>query len=143
MIDICFEYDPRGWNRDLWLYLVTGFEVQGYERGRDKDMKGNHFGTIAIDSIDELPDKPIVILSPRYASNFEAKHSLLDFKHPKDAIYYFGADKGNIELEEFGDRDITIVYIPQPTKEKHNELWSHQAGAILIYDIILKNNIKK
>lgn len=140
MIEICFEYDPRGWNRDLWLYLITGFEVQGYERKRDKDMKGNHFGTIAIDSIAELPKKPIIILAPLSSSNFTPEISLLNFVHPPegDAIYYFGSDRENIELEEFKGKDITTVYIPQPTNLPQNELWSHQAGAIVLYDIIAK-----
>lgn len=139
MIGVCFAYDSRGWNRDLWLYLVTGFGVEGYERGRDPEMKGNHFGTLAVEGAKDLPrDRPLVVVQPKTGRSLHGQIPLNKFDHPKDAIYYFGSDRDNLSPADFEGLQYDTVYIPLNDDTPQNELWSHQAGGILIYDALTR-----
>lgn len=140
-ISICFEYDPRGWNRDLWLYLITGFGVQGYERVPPDDEtygSGNNYDIIRIAGIEDLPDKPLVFIQPIKGRFINGELNLINYSHPKDAIYYFGSDRAQVDESNFGDRKYDSVYIPQKDETVQHELFSHQAGAILIYDVKAK-----
>ena len=138
MRSICFEYDERGWNRDLWLYVITGFGVGGFERGRDPEMTGNHFGTVAVQDVYDLPtDRPLVVLQP-LASSFPGEISLKNFVHPENAIYYFGSDRGNTTAEDLEGLEYDLVYVPQADNVVQNELWTHQIGGIVLYDAMTK-----
>ena len=139
MTSICFEYDQRQWHRDMWLYLVTAFEVQGYERGRPEIMDSmNNFGVLKIQNAYDLPLEPrLVIITPKNSKYLPGEVNLYKYVHPQNAIYYFGSDRSNLGPEMFEGLEYELVYIPQNNMEV-NELWTHQAGAITLYDIEAK-----
>ena len=62
------------------------------------DCARKHFGIVDcyvigpghLDSADDLPDLPIVLMQPVTGVHVQGIVSLADFDHPDDAIYLFG-----------------------------------------------------
>lgn len=66
----------------------------------------------------------------------QGNESLVDFTHPEDAVYLFGASDLNLSIEDdFGAKEPDhLVYIP--TIE--HEMYSFSAGYITLYDRFVK-----
>lgn len=138
MIHVCFSSDKNGTNRDFWEYLITGFNLKAYDRAPPEPVVELPHTTI-INSIDDLPtDIPLIVVQCQHGKQIQGEHCIYDYVHPENAIYYFGSDKEYMNPEDFGDREYDSIYIPQEPGEP-NELWSHQVGAMVIYDILRKN----
>lgn len=138
MISICFSSDKKGSNRDFWEYLITGFNLKAYDRNPPEPFIPSDLA-VSILSVDELPnDVPLVVVQCQHGKQMQGEHCIYDYVHPENAIYYFGPDNEYVSPEDFGNRQYDSIYIPQESGET-NELWSHQAGAMVIYDILRKN----
>ena len=70
----------------------------------------------------------VVIVTPQGAQAMPGEIELSSFAHPANAVYVFGADDAVLDVPFEGPR----VYIP--TRDLSAELWSHQAGAALLWD---------
>lgn len=120
--------------REYWSYVAAQFSVEVFEVGRPLDIESNYKPT-SISSYSDLPNKPLVICAHKNAKYIKGTISLKKFKHPDSAIYVFGSDKGNLYPEMFSEHSWESVYIP-PSKI---EMYSFQAGAIVMYDRWIKN----
>ncbi len=81
------------------------------------------------------PGVPLVAVHAQDGHLFQGQIALPDFVHPEDAAYWFGeADAINADpVADF------YVYIPAvPTWE----FYSHQAGAIVLYDRFVKRGAR-
>ena len=125
---ICFHFDPNLMRREYWSYVFENFGIsEVYEVGRPDDIDSNYYEPTVISSLAELPKRrPLVVAAHQNAKYIQGTVALPDFEHPKNAIYIFGSDNGNIYPELFGRRKYTAVHVPSLSVE----MWSFQAGAI-------------
>jgi hypothetical protein len=132
VVGILLVEDPDPSSADHWASVLAGFpDATIYHLGDTppewwsslKEFK------IAI-SINEV-DVPIVVISGDNARELPGTKSLVDFEHPDDVVYLFGGDHTilNTDLPY-----VAAVYIPSDGAE----LYSHVAGAIVLYDRMLK-----
>lgn len=116
------------WPPDM-IYLIGGPDprVPDYFRGRWEE----------IFDATELPDLPLVVMSPENARFVPGTVSIVDFVHPAECVYLFGSDHVHLSEVELGERRPDhVVYIP--TGSIH-EMYSHTAGAVTLYDRMMKN----
>jgi len=137
MIGVCFHRE-QNWEQDQWSFVFSNFGITDiWERGFDgnKDLK-IYQPTQKIELTSELPaDVPIVLLAPQDGRYIKGTVSLVDFEHPKDAIYYFGGSHMNPNKEEMDRLPDHYVYIPSVKYE----MYSHAAAYITLYDRLVKN----
>lgn len=121
--------------RDLCISFGISFD-NVWLRGNEVD--GNQWFFNIINKVDEIPEGPeIVIVQPMDAREVRGEQNLITFVHPKEAIYVFGANSKYMSCKEFGDRvPEHKVFIPVG-----RELYSWNAGAIVLYDRISKVGI--
>lgn len=135
MVDICFSYSNDMMQREYWSYVCAQFGIDKvYEINRPENIQSN-YKPIAINNYSELPNKKLVIAAHKNAKYLQGNYSLIDYVHPKDCIYIFGSDASNLYPEQFKGYNWDSIYIP-PSKI---EMYSFQAGAIIMYDRITKN----
>lgn len=122
MPGICFQYDEK--NRAEWDDLARAYKVQAYEINTPNTETVGRFKIIK-----DLSDItiPIVAVQPVSSPTFPGEISLLDFEHPSDVVYLFGADHVHNEKVDV----LASVYIPMPNNKC---IWSVQAAAIVLYD---------
>lgn len=141
MVSICIPVPNNSTIQNQWDFLLSHFEIDTLYLLGDKELETKSKSFQNYNLIGDggyLPiDKPLVVMSPKNARYIKGVTSLLDFKHPKDAIYFFGAD--NVHLyDELGDRKADhLVYIPTYTDY---EMYSFIAAGITLYDKILKEH---
>lgn len=76
---------------------------------------------------------PVIVIQPTDGTYIQGKESLVDFEHPDDCVYLFGASHGHLEPD--GIVPEKSVFIP------HVETWNlfaSQAAAIVLYDRYVK-----
>lgn len=136
MVGICFSFDNNLMVREYWSYIFENFGITDiWELNRPTNIDSNYYIPTAIDSVSELPvNRPIVIASHENAKYLQGTISLLDFIHPTNAIYIFGSDNDNLYPKMFKNMLYQAVYIPGSSNEMH----SFQAGAIFMYDRMVK-----
>ena len=137
MFGICFSFDIDLMVREYWSYIFEHFEIIDiWELNRPSNIDSNYYIPIAIYSVSDLPtDSSIVIASHKNAKYLQGTIPLVDFIHPTNAIYIFGSDANNLYPEMFKDMTYQTVYIPGSSNEMH----SFQAGAMFMYDRMVKN----
>jgi hypothetical protein len=132
---LCFSRE-KTWEQDQWSYVFSNFLVSDiWERGAVDDDFKIYQPTIPVQCADELPrDRPLVLMAHPEGRYFQGIESLINFEHPDNAIYFFGASHLNVSDEDFGDRlpDYS-VYIPTKL-----EMYSHVAAAVTLYDRLVK-----
>lgn len=125
-----------GWNTpikeiELWEYPLRDFGVETLYMTPITGIQSSFVQERASleEILEENKDLKIVFCDER------AEASLVDFKHPKDALYVFG--KANFSpllgLMRKGDLAVKI-----DTVENKGMLWPHQAASIILYDRFLK-----
>lgn len=130
---VCFNSDLE--MKQWWHLLAQNFNIlsnQVWLRGNP--VNRTLFGQV-IQTADELPpNRPLVIVQPRNALCIEGQDSLITFQHPQNAIYFFGTNNSYMQPEDLGNRTPDhSIYIPVS-----NELYSWTAGAMVLYDRLLK-----
>lgn len=141
-VGICTSYDEDLWKRLQWGFIRDHFSLgPHWVRGLPDDyenVKQYRLGTppVQVTSAADLPDWPIVLLSPSNGKYTQATQNIVTFEHPLEAIYYFGSDTGSMRLEvDFPDRQPDhLVYIPANKYPMH----AYIAGAIIFYDRMVK-----
>jgi hypothetical protein len=101
---------------DHWAYVARSFDV----------AKENLLAT-------DPGGFPLVLVQPADGQYLQGEIPLPDFTHPEDCVYLFGSS--DALLQELPRTPFAKVYIPSlPTWE----MYSHQAGAIVLYDRFVK-----
>lgn len=141
MLFVCFTHDPEENSQMQWDYILLNFKPDKLYIITNEKLEFNHRSprskAIQIKNIKELPkDTPLVVLAPQFAEHIKGETSLVDFKHPKDAIYFFGPDVGHLTKEYFSDRKPDhLVYIPVDTDD---QMFSFMAAAVVLWDRRIK-----
>ena len=137
MLGVCFAYDKDPTIRDEWVLNLNTFDVEGrFERNNPRPDEPNRFKLTWIKDATDLPleNNELIIVSPKDGRYIQGEISLVDFEHPKDAIYFFGTDEDRLRPHHIGeDVNYRSVYIPASP-----DLWSPQIGSIVLYDRMVK-----
>ena len=135
---VCFQSENRGWMQDQWSWVFSNFGItEIWERGCSGSAEEKIYQeVISCDTADDLPlDRPLIVLAPIDGQYIKGEKSLVDFKHPSDAIYLFGGTFANLSKDDLGSRDPdALIYIPTI---KH-EMYGHSAAYITLYDRLVK-----
>lgn len=128
---VCFSYTSTMMEREYWSYVFQQFGIEElYEVGRPENIASN-YKPHAIANYSDLPkNRTLVIVAHRDAKYLQGKTPLNEFIHPKDCIYVFGSDRSNFYPQQFIHHKFKTVYIPP----SHIEMYSFQAGAIIMWD---------
>lgn len=129
-----------GWNTpikefDLWYYPLQDFGVDEYVMTPVSGIltkKVKEFHTVE-EILEKYKELPIILCDINGEQNLE------EFKHPKDALYFFGrSSRSIVSSHGAGHQSLKIV-----TPNNKGTLWGHQAASIILYDRFLKsgNNI--
>ena len=131
MLGLCFAYDQNARTRNEWAFLIDWFGVtDSWEYGKPDDVDGYPKST-GITTSAELPDKPLVVLTPAEARTVKGTQCLHDFVHPEEAIYMTGGNHVHMaESPMFNGRDYQTVYIPVD----QYELYAIFAATMAFYD---------
>ena len=130
MVGLYFKYDHDTVIRDQWILLARNHpEITLYERGKPDDLGNESFNTVGVNSVDELPDVPLILLTPQNSKYLPGDVNIVDFTHPTDCIYMFGNDREATYPEEFGSREYTKVYISTMV-----DYWSPQTATIVLWE---------
>lgn len=92
-------------------------------------------GAILTDSLSELQGK-IVICQPINGLEIQGETSLLDFKHPENAIYVFGSNHVHMRSNDFEGLDYETVYIPS---DSQSDMYNFASAGIILFDRLSKN----
>jgi len=121
MVTVCIHLDNNQ-SEIQWSFLLSNFRpdeirLLGEYEPTDKIFRDVKRG---------LPNKPLIILTPKDGRYMKGDISLSNFTHPEDAVYVFGSDKKHME-----PMDGTLVYIPT---DSNVEMYSWSAGAVVLWD---------
>lgn len=136
MIGVCFHRE-KGWEQNQWSFLFSNFGITDiWEIGID-GTKDSHIYQAAqnIMKISQLPDRPLVVLSPKDGRIIKGLEPLHSFTHPKECIYVFGPSNGVLDHEVIDRKPDHYVYIPLV---KH-EAFSHAAAYMTLWDRVIKH----
>ncbi len=138
MLGVCFRRERRNWAQDQWSWVFSNFGVtEIWERGGAEGDLKIYQPTIDIDVASELPEeRPLVVLAHQDGKYIKGVNSLVDFTHPADAIYLFGASQLNLSDEDDlgGKTPDHLLYIPSVKLE----MYGHSAAYITLYDRFVK-----
>ncbi len=116
MFDIACEDIDHDELRDQLLYVTSSFKVPK-ERIHDVPRSG----------------KAVVLIQPQDGTHVQGDESLVDFVHPDECCYWFGATNKHLELN--GVEPVAKLFIPH---ELTWTLYASQAVAITLYDRYVK-----
>ena len=127
MLGLAFHYDPHPLRRELWSYVAAWYGIEDlWEVGQPEDvLRLTRFLPTPINSFNDLPDYPLVVLQPRDGKYVQGSIDIDDYQHPEDAIYCFGYDHGNMDP---WTRSADFLYI---STERY-ELYSTFAAVITL-----------
>ncbi len=135
---ICWRYDNRPDIQNQWEFIFSNFGVtadRAWIRGAPDGFE-SYLNVPRIEKADEIASPGPFILLAHLEAKIPGLTSLVDFVHPADAIYVFGADNvvltmaDDMGTAEFADK----IYIPSV---KH-ESYSYVAAAMTLYDRLAK-----
>lgn len=140
MFGICYRYDLRSDIQDQWEHVLSNFGLtvdRVWVRGAPADWESYLKAPKVETTADIAGVQPLIVLQHPEARQLPGTESLIDFVHPADAIYVFGADNVNLtDADDIGGRAVAVrVYIPTLSLESY----SFVAAAITLYDRLVKN----
>lgn len=126
-------YVQNGAEENQWDYVLSNIKVDKIYMGGSYQGTNNVLRDAPhITTFDDLPNDPIVLLSPESSQNFKPNISILEFEHPESAIYVFGPNNEHLTDEDVGNRKIDyIVNIPTDTKD---EMFNYSAYLITMWN---------
>ena len=134
MFDVALKWPSNAQFRNQWSYVLTNFGVtRVYEIGAPKGTAPIVEGAVAVRSVADLPDVPIVLAHPQYGRWFNAACNIRDFRHPESAIYLFWADNLQLHPDDLDNREVTSIYVPAASL---HDFHSFVVAAIICYDWI-------
>lgn len=100
--------------------------------GNQIDYAGRSFG-LGVEQIHDSPPVglPVVLVQPTDGEHVQGDTSLVDFTHPDECVYLFGASNGHVPPGEYAAK----VYIPH---QKSWTMFAPQAVAVVLYDRYVK-----
>lgn len=102
-----------------WAYLLRAFAVSPVSR-------------------EGIGGTPVVVFQPKDGRYVQGETSLENFTHLDDAVYYFGHSHKHMPQEDLAGLNVVAkVYIEV---DEGTELFSNQAGCIVLWDRRLKQN---
>lgn len=141
-VNVSFKPDC-GESFNQWDYVLTNFGISPDNVWMRNVEHSTHryngkFKNLHLKADDIVLGIPLIVVQPVNGRYIQGITSLIDFVHPTDALYVFGGDRNNMDIEgDIGNRTIDeIVYIPTQT---HDEMYSWIAAAIVFYDRMTKN----
>jgi len=135
MFGVCIPHPEKDMWLNQWEYLFTHFVPDRIWVLHAPDDASYNATVDHIDSIQELPSVPVVLMASLGGRYIVGNESLFSFQHPADAIYLFGFDNGNFSPVGVDDLVADKVYVPTAN---HVEMYSWIAGAITFYDRAVK-----
>ena len=136
MFGVCSPHPQREIWLNQWEYLFAHFAPDCIWVLNAPD-DARYYSTVnRIATLAELPESPLILLAAPSSQYVRGDKSLMNFEHPKSAIYLFGGDHINFSERDFRDRAPDHrVYVPTAS---HDETYSWIAGAITFYDRAVK-----
>lgn len=122
-----------------WDYALTNFPLDElFVVGNLGDYTSKMVGrAILLDSVVNLPSKPLVLMASVNGMNIAGDRSLVNFNHPVEVIYLFGSDAGFLSEADLSGRTINHkVYIPTVSDD---EMYSFMAAVVTLYDRLVKH----
>lgn len=122
-----------------WDYALTNFPPDElFVVGNLGDYTSKIVGrAILLDSVADLPLKPLILMAPANGMNIAGDWSLVNFNHPAEAVYLFGSDTGFLSEVDLDGRAVDYkVYIPTASDD---EMYSFMAAAVTLYDRLVKH----
>lgn len=124
-------------NLDLWAATLAALPVdEVYVCGAlhpDLAVLKPFKGAKVVPDASQIPGE-LVVLSPKSGERFPGVIDLDNFSHPKDVVYFFGADNEHLEASILGRAPDAVVCIPVPG---FDHLYGHVAGAIVLHDRLI------
>lgn len=118
---------------DGWGYLVRAMGLLGraYRIGPGYDSR-----MIEVAGVSELPDLPLVVVTPEGARHLPGEQSLIGFAHPAECVYLFGSSNSTLDAAALqGRTPVARIFIPSVDG---TELFAHVAGAMVLWDREMK-----
>lgn len=135
---ICWRYDNRPEIQNQWEFVLSNFGVtadRAWVRGAPPDWR-SYLDAPKIEKVDEIAGDRSFVLLAHPEAKLPGLISLVNFVHPADAVYIFGAD--NVILTAKDDLGSAVledrVYIPTV----QHESYSYVAAAMTLYDRLAK-----
>ena len=120
----------------MWIYKNDEGDDQFLDSQWECLLRG-----LVVDVIrnrDDIGNRPVVVFQPKEGRYVKGETSLDAFTHIEDAVYYFGHSHRHMRVEELSGLNVVAkVYIPI---DEGTELFSNQAGAIVLWDRRLKQS---
>ena len=143
-VAVAFHWTANSEHLTQWLVNVSAFGVEGWMIGTGVEELAARHGVNHADHWGHLPlDLPLVVLAPKTARDVTPRVCLLDFEHPKRALYYFGPDFTWLDGGVLGHPSLhEIVWVPNCSFAARDELYSFAIGAIVLYDRVAKESAR-
>lgn len=133
---VCFKGERRAFFQDQWSFVFSNFGIKDIWELKTPNAEKIYQPTIKIESAEELPARPLVVMAPPDGRYIKGTESLIDFVHPDDAIYLFGGSYDNLSNQELGDRKPDhLVYIPF----EEYECYAFTAAYVTLWDRKMKH----
>ena len=138
MFDVCLvPSSGQNWEQQ-WSYVLSHFSPRRLYTVGEVDPRVRPFrGLEVVNSAADLPETPLVLMSPRNAQYIKGRTPLGEFRHPDECVYMFGSDAAHLNADHLGGRTPEhLVYIPTDTPDT---MYSFMAGAITLYDRMMRH----
>lgn len=134
MKGVCFPYAT---DQNQWDYVLSNFKPETIWILNAPEDARLPKGARRLNTAEDLPDNPLVVLAPKEGRFVKGEMSLVDFEHPEDAVYLFGQNNQNLSELELGNRvPDHVIYIPT---SDHVEMYSWTAYAVTYWDRSMKH----
>lgn len=134
MVSVVFTATAVANFQQQWEYVLSNFKPDVIYVHGTANLSGKVLAqAVKISGPEELPaDLPLVLLAPTSGLNIQGDEPLSTFKHPEDAIYWFGSDAHHIDSEIFSVREPDHkVYVETDTND---QMYSFATYAVVAWD---------
>ena len=137
MFDVCLVVTPGQHWEQQWSYLLSHFKPRDVYTIGALDRKVKPFDNyVQVENANEVPGT-LVLLAPVLGRYVQGEVAIQDFQHPEDCCYMFGGDNSTMSDDFLAGRDPEHkVFIPTDSRD---DMYSFMAGAITLYDRLIKN----
>lgn len=121
-----------------WEYAICHFSPDTLYcvGGEGADMGRTFARAECIADSGDLPDVPLILLSPANALMIPGTESIEGFTHPADAIYWLGSNSRHLNSDLFARRaPDASVFIPT---DSNDQMYSWTAYAVAMWDRRMK-----
>lgn len=142
MYSVCLSLPSKPELQKQWDFVLSNFPPDSlYVIGDEANAPSTNVfakqGATYIETAEELPGLPLVILAPAHGKYVSGETPLTDFEHPEDVIYLFGPDHLFLSSDQLGQREPDeTVFIPTASTD---DMYGHVAYAVTIWDRTVKH----